>query len=85
MGGLDHIIAGHLHDIGAPIELLLLVFEKIGAGKDVAIRFDKTAARVAGNRGIPPAELPAGMLGADAQRSRRTARVLASSASSAGT
>ena len=65
MGGLDHIIAGHLHNIGAPIELLRLIFEKIGTGKGIAISFDKTAARVVGNRGIPPAELPAGMLGAD--------------------
>ena len=60
MGGLDHIIAGHLHNIGAPIELLRLNFEKIGTVKGIAISFDKTAARVAGNRGIPPAELPAG-------------------------
>jgi len=63
VGGLDHIIAGHLHNIGAPIELLRLIFEKIGTGKGIAISFDKTAARVVGNRGIPPPELPGGMLG----------------------
>jgi hypothetical protein len=50
VGGLDHIIAGHLHNIDAPIELLRLIFEKIGTGKRIAISFDKTAARVGGNR-----------------------------------
>jgi hypothetical protein len=87
VGCLDHVIAGHLHNIGAPIELLRLVFEKIGAGEGVAIGFDKTAARVSRNRRIAPAEFLARMLGAEArrQRSRRTARVLASSASRAGT
>ena len=37
MGDLDHVIAGHLHNIGAPIELLRLVFEKIGTGEGVAL------------------------------------------------
>src|SRR5271169_3529279 len=55
-GCLDHVIAGHLHDVGAPIELLRLVFEKIGAGEGVAICFDKTAAWIAGNRRVAPSE-----------------------------
>ena len=58
VGRLNHVM-GHLHNIGAPIELLRLVFEKIGAGEGVAIGFDKTGR-------IAPAEFPAGMLGAEA-------------------
>jgi hypothetical protein len=54
-----------LHDVGAPIELLWLVFKKIGAGESVAICFDKTAGWIAGNRRVAPAEFLAGMLGAD--------------------
>jgi len=46
--------------------LLRLVFEKIVAGKGIAICLDKTAARIAGNGRIAPAEFPSGMLGADA-------------------
>jgi hypothetical protein len=41
-----------LHDVGAPIELLWLVFKKIGAGESVAICFDKTAGWIAGNRRV---------------------------------
>jgi hypothetical protein len=66
VGCFDHVIAGHLHNVGAPIELLRLVFEKIVADKGLAICFDKTAARIARNWRIAPAEFPAGMLGADA-------------------
>src|SRR5207237_8374963 len=53
-------------DIGAPIELLRLVFEKVGAGEGIAIGFDIAPGEVAGDRRIAPAEFPAGMLGADA-------------------
>src|ERR1700730_7481644 len=63
---LDHVISGHLRDVGAPIELLQLVFEKIYAGEGVAISFDIAPAGIAGNRRIAPAEFPAGMLGANA-------------------
>ena len=65
VGRLNHVM-GHLHNIGAPIELLRLVFEKIGAGEGVAIGFDKTAARVSRNRRIAPAEFLARMLGVEA-------------------
>ena len=49
MGCFDHVIAGHLYNVGAPIELLRLIFEKIVAGKGIAMCFNKTAARIAGN------------------------------------
>src|SRR5438045_1084819 len=65
-GRLDHVIAGHLHDVCAPVELLLLVFEKIAAGESVTVGFDIAPAGIAGNRRVAPAEFPAGMLGADA-------------------
>src|SRR6202008_2330161 len=53
-GGLDHVIARHLHDVGAPIELLLLVFEKIASSESVAIGFDIAAAGIAGDRRVAP-------------------------------
>ena len=84
-GRLDHVIAGHLHDVGAPIELLRLVFEKIRAGEGVAIGLDK---RRPGSPAIGASRQPNFQPACSApmrQRSRRTARVLASSASSAGT
>jgi hypothetical protein len=52
----------HLDDVGAPIQLLLFVFEKIGAGERIAIGLD--IAPPAGDRRGAPAELPARMLGA---------------------
>ena len=58
MRRLEHEISGHLHDIGAPIELLHLVFEKIAAGTGIA------PARIARDRRVAPAEFPPGMLGA---------------------
>jgi hypothetical protein len=32
-GGLDHLLAGHLHDVSAPTELLRVVFEKMLTAK----------------------------------------------------
>ena len=60
----EHEISGHLHDIGAPIELLHLVFEKIAAGKGIAVGFHIAPARIARDRRVAPAEFPPGMLGA---------------------
>src|SRR5436190_12318589 len=37
---LEHVIARHLHDVGAPIELLGFVLEEIGGGEGVAIGLD---------------------------------------------
>ena len=64
MRGLDHEISGHLHNVGAPIKLLHLVFEKIAAGKSVAIGFHIAPARIARDWRVAPAEFPSGMLGA---------------------
>jgi len=64
MRRLEHEISGHLHDIGAPIELLHLVFEKIAAGIGIAVGFHIAPARIARDRRVAPAEFPPGMLGA---------------------
>ena len=66
MRRLEHEISGHLHDIGAPIELLHLVFEKIAAGKGIAVGFHIAPARIARDRRVAPAEFPSGMLGTQA-------------------
>ena len=62
---LDHEISGHLHDVGAPIELLRLVLEKIAAGESVAIGFHIAPARIARDRRVTPAEFPSSMLGTE--------------------
>src|SRR6516162_5703007 len=61
---LDHEISGHLHNVGAPIKLLRLVFEKIAAGESVAIGFHIAPTRIACDRRVAPAKLPSGVLGA---------------------
>ena len=61
---LDHEISGHLPNVGAPLKLLRLVFEKIAAGESVAIGFDIAPTRIARDWRIAPAELPSGLLGA---------------------
>src|SRR5690348_8837897 len=61
----EHVIACHLDDIGAPIELLGFVFEEIGGGEGVAIGLDIAVAGRVANRRVAPAEFPAGVLGAD--------------------
>src|SRR4051794_27674128 len=62
---LQHVIARHLHDVGAPIELLGFVLEEIGGREGVAIGLDVAVAGLIADRCIAPAEFPAGMLGAD--------------------
>src|SRR6516165_9961618 len=47
---LNHVVARHLHDVGAPIKLLRLVFEKIDAGKSIAISLDVASGGLSGNR-----------------------------------
>src|SRR5262249_5599177 len=59
-GRLEHVIARHLHDVGAPVELLGLVLEEIGCRERIAIGLDITT--TAGDRRVAPAEFPAGML-----------------------
>ena len=61
---LDHEISGHLPNVGAPIKLLRLVFEKIAAGESVAIGFHIAPTRIARDWHGAPAELPSGVLGA---------------------
>ena len=65
MRRLDHEISGHLHEVGAPIELLRLVLEKIGARKGIAISLDVAPGGLSGNRRIAPAEFPSSMLGTE--------------------
>jgi hypothetical protein len=62
---LKHEIAGHLHDIGSPVQLLQLVGEKIGLGEGVAINLDLALDRVVRSKGVAPPDRPAGVLGAD--------------------
>jgi len=71
-GGLDHVVAGQ-DNVGAPIELLRLVFEKIASGKGVAIGFDIAPAGIARNRRVASAEFPAGMLSRNAAGSPASA------------
>src|SRR5215831_1307941 len=59
----EHVIARHLHNVGAPVKLLGLVLEKIGRGERIAISLD--IAMATGERRVAPAEFPAGMLGAE--------------------
>ena len=59
---LDHEISGHLHEVGAPIELLRL---KIAAGESVAIGFHIAPARIARDQRVAPAEFPSSMLGTE--------------------
>jgi len=60
----EHEISGHLHDIGALIELLDLVFKKITAGEGIAVGLHIAPARTTLDRRVAPAEFPCGMLGA---------------------
>ena len=68
MRRLDHEISGHLHDVGAPIELLYLIFEKIAAGVGVAIGLQITPAWITRYWRIAPPEFPSRMLGAQPPR-----------------
>jgi hypothetical protein len=65
-----HIIAGHLNDGGAPIELLPLIFQKIASSEGITIGLDIPPPGIVGDRCFAPAEFPAGMLGADAPSGR---------------
>jgi hypothetical protein len=62
----SYIVSGHLHDVGAPIKLLHIVFEKIWASESVAISFYVAPGGITCNQGITPAEFPSGVLGAKA-------------------
>src|SRR5438094_2493242 len=62
---LEHVVAGHLHDVGAPIELLGFVLEEIGRRKRVAIGLHIAMAGLIADRRVAPAEFPAGVLSAD--------------------
>src|SRR4051794_14425914 len=64
-GRFQHVISGRLYDVGAPVQWLGLVFEEIGRGKRIAIGLDIAMAGGVAERCVAPAELPAGMLGAD--------------------
>jgi hypothetical protein len=55
-----------VHNIGAPIKLLHIVFEKISASESVAISLYVAPVGITCNRGITPAEFPSGVLGAKA-------------------
>src|SRR5204862_4905119 len=62
---LKHVVPRHLHDIGAPIELLGFVFEEIRRREGITIGLDIAMTGLVADRRVAPAEFPAGVLGAD--------------------
>src|SRR5689334_22385592 len=62
---LQHEVARHLHDVGAPVELLQPVLEEVRRREGVAVGLDVAVARCARRLRVAPADRPAGVLRAD--------------------